>query len=266
MLNRDEKEPNKLFSVIIPTYNRGFVLKDALESILGQGVDTQIIVIDDGSTDNTIEVLAPFKDRITYHYQTNQGQSVARNVGIGLSRGLFISFLDSDDVFLPGKLKRECELFQEIPDAEVIISKSELWLFDELLPDKRMPSEIGNISNIQPLKTLKPLWLKSNIASTCCHAFRKSCLLKLNQRFFDSDLPHFEDWDFFSRLYHHCNAYVLPEVTARVRRYDDGTRKKRHIPGQALTPEQLEYSKKYQRIVANRIQRMITSNKPKSTT
>jgi glycosyltransferase involved in cell wall biosynthesis len=91
------------FSVVIPTYNRGDVLKEAISSILAQTfTDFELIVVDDGSSDNTAEVVQSFSNsdpRVIYVYQENAERSAARNNGIEQSRGQYICFLDSDDIF-----------------------------------------------------------------------------------------------------------------------------------------------------------------------
>jgi len=94
------------FSVVIPTFNRAKFLCKAIESVLGQTfADWELIIVDDGSTDNTKEIVAAFHDeRINYYYQQNQERSVARNTGIKNSKGQYICFLDSDDYFLPERL------------------------------------------------------------------------------------------------------------------------------------------------------------------
>lgn len=95
------------FSVILPTYNRAHFLPKAIESVLGQTfADWELIIVDDGSTDNTKEVVAAYADsRVVYHYQQNQERSAARNNGIKQARGVYICFLDSDDYFLPERLE-----------------------------------------------------------------------------------------------------------------------------------------------------------------
>jgi len=98
-----EKKP--IVSVIIPTYNRSKFVKKAIDSVLAQMYkDYEIIVVDDGSTDNTKEVIEPYMDRIRYIYQENAGASAARNIGIKAAKGDWIAFLDSDDHWLPEKL------------------------------------------------------------------------------------------------------------------------------------------------------------------
>lgn len=94
------------FSIIIPTYNRASFLPRAIESVLAQIYENwELIVVDDGSNDNTREVVASFKDeRIRYIYQENQERSAARNTGINNAVGEWICFLDSDDEYLPNHL------------------------------------------------------------------------------------------------------------------------------------------------------------------
>lgn len=100
-----------LVSVIIPTYNRADLVCEAIQSVLDQTYQNfEIIVVDDGSTDNTRKALQPYMDRIQYIYQENSGHGAARNTAIRASRGQWIAFLDSDDVWLPDKLSRQMEI------------------------------------------------------------------------------------------------------------------------------------------------------------
>lgn len=100
--------PPPLVSVIIPTYNRVRLLPAALESVLGQTYSPiEVIVVDDGSSDETPELLRSYGDRIRVLRQANAGPSTARNRGIALARGEIIAFLDSDDQWLPTKIERQ---------------------------------------------------------------------------------------------------------------------------------------------------------------
>jgi glycosyltransferase involved in cell wall biosynthesis len=93
-------------SVVIPTFNRSKLVVRAIDSVLNQTYkDYEIIVVDDGSTDNTSSILKPYTGRVRYFYQENQGPSAAKNKGIQLARGKWISILDSDDLWLPTKLE-----------------------------------------------------------------------------------------------------------------------------------------------------------------
>ena len=97
----------RLVSVIIPTHNRAEFVVQAVESVLNQTYgNIETIVIDDGSTDNTREELRKYQDKIHYNYQERSERSRARNEGFKHSRGDYIAFLDSDDLWLPTKIEK----------------------------------------------------------------------------------------------------------------------------------------------------------------
>lgn len=107
---------NILVSAIIPTYNRGYVVGKAIDSVLAQTYkNIEIIVVDDGSTDDTVEQLKVYGERIRVVCQKNAGPSAARNRGIEVSRGEIIAFLDSDDIWLPAKIERQVSFFERAP-------------------------------------------------------------------------------------------------------------------------------------------------------
>ncbi|GIU81227.1 MAG: glycosyltransferase [Acidobacteria bacterium] len=108
------------FSVIIPTYNRAQFIKQTIESVLNQTfTDFEIIVVDDGSTDNTKEVVESIKDeRIVYHYKRNEERSVARNTGVKLARGEYVTFLDSDDLLYENHLQTALEMVEKYNQPE----------------------------------------------------------------------------------------------------------------------------------------------------
>jgi len=115
-------------SVIIPTYNRGWILKEAIDSVLAQDYKGfELIVVDDGSTDNTREILDSYGRDIIVLRQTNQGVSAARNRGIAEARGRLVAFLDSDDIWLPRKLLRQVDFFNSTP-AAVVNQTEEIWI------------------------------------------------------------------------------------------------------------------------------------------
>ena len=103
-----------LVSVIIPCYNQGKYLAEAIESALNQTYPhVEVIVVNDGSTDNTAEVAARYAGRITYVEQENGGPSAARNAAIGVATGSLIAHLDSDDRWSPQKLERQVPMFAD---------------------------------------------------------------------------------------------------------------------------------------------------------
>lgn len=110
-------EPALEVSVIIPAYNAAWCVRKAIDSVLGQqDVDLELIVVDDGSTDDTAAVLAGYAAAIRVVRKVNGGLSSARNAGIRAARGTLIAFLDADDWWLPGKLQRQVEWMRDRPD------------------------------------------------------------------------------------------------------------------------------------------------------
>ncbi|MCL4551930.1 MAG: glycosyltransferase [Candidatus Marsarchaeota archaeon] len=110
-------------SVIIPAYNCQRFIEETIESVFSQTYsDYEIIVVDDGSSDNTKDILQRYSDRVTYVYQENGGVSAARNRALALSRGEFIAFLDHDDLWIPEKLERQVSVLDSSPSAGLVYS------------------------------------------------------------------------------------------------------------------------------------------------
>jgi glycosyltransferase involved in cell wall biosynthesis len=232
-----------LFSIIIPTFNRGRILRDALESVFAQGVpEVEVIVVDDGSTDETEAVVGMYGSRVQYVYQENRGPAAAKNEGIRRARGRYIAFLDSDDVWLPGKLHTELELFRAFPTADVVISNCEIWMENTLLNDSWLRDRFGERDLVLPSAPAflphPASWIQSKLCATCCMTLKRRVLRRLGREPFDVSLRAFEDWDFEIRLLRISRVLILPEVLAKVRRFDDATRFGRPLPGQAYTPDQ----------------------------
>ena len=120
-------------SVIIPTYNRDWAIRRSLESVLTQTFqDFELLIIDDGSTDQTQSILQAFQDpRIKITRTENQGISNARNCGIQQAKGEWIAFLDSDDEWLPHKLQAQWEYHQKRPELKIIHGE-EIWIRQEV--------------------------------------------------------------------------------------------------------------------------------------
>ncbi len=112
------------FSIILTTYNRASLLKRALDSLIAQDEsDWEAIIVDDGSTDNTVMQISSYIEndrRIKYTFQKNAGYSLSKNTGIFLSRGKFITFLDSDDEYLPGHLESRKAFLMNNPDTQFL--------------------------------------------------------------------------------------------------------------------------------------------------
>ncbi len=182
---------NPLVSVIIPTYNRGWTLKEAIDSVLSQGFENfELIVVDDGSTDNTLDILDGYARDIIVLRQDNCGVSSARNAGIVSASGQFIAFLDSDDLWLPGKLAIQVDFFKSNPDA-MICQTEELWIRNgkRVNPKKRHKKFSGMI-----FKHSLPLC----IVSPSAVMLKKTLFTKTGM--FDENLPACEDYDLWLRI------------------------------------------------------------------
>lgn len=115
-------------SVIIPTYNRGAVLEQAIKSVLNQTYQNyEIIVVDDGSTDNTHRILEKYGNKIRYYSKLHGGVSSSRNFGLEKSEGSWVAFLDSDDYWLSEKLERQIEFIRQNPEL-LIVQTDEKWI------------------------------------------------------------------------------------------------------------------------------------------
>ena len=180
-----------MVSVIIPTFNRNGMLKDAVDSVLDQDYgNTELIVVDDGSTDETARTLAAYKDRLRILRQENRGVSAARNAGIRAAAGTLIALLDSDDLWLPGKLRAQVDYFEAHPEA-LICQTEEIWIRNgvRVNPGKRHRKEAGDIFERS---------LALCLVSPSAVMMRKSLLDEVG--LFDERLPACEDYDLWLRI------------------------------------------------------------------
>ena len=194
MNNRASNQP--LVSVILPTYNRAYIVSKALQSVLSQTYrNFEVIVIDDGSTDNTKEIITNIscKDSRVKYFRNNEnkGPAGARNVGINLAKGELIAFIDDDEWF-PNKLEKQDNLLQTLPENFAVVYSG----FYKVIGAKKIyiPSK-----NIYPRegRILNSL-LKGNFVDTPSILVRKSALLDVG--LFDERLSMLEDWELAIRL------------------------------------------------------------------
>ncbi|MEJ2726191.1 MAG: glycosyltransferase family A protein [Deltaproteobacteria bacterium] len=192
-----------LVSVIIPTFNRARLVVRAIASVLSQTYkDFETIVVDDGSSDGTEGALAPFAQRIRYHAHTsNRGVSAARNTGIRLSCGPLIAFLDSDDYWLPGKLRSQVAFFRHRLDAQACQTE-EIWIRNgrRMNPKKRHLKPSGDIFFPS---------LKLCLVSPSAVMLRRPLLDSVG--LFDEDLPACEDYDLWLRIACRHPVHLLRE-------------------------------------------------------
>jgi len=200
-------------SVIIPTYNTAKYLDDAIASVLNQTyTNYEIIVIDDGSTDNTVEIVEKYQNKISYIYQENQGVSAARNKGIAASQGEFIAFLDADDIFMAHKLEKQVAVFERQPELGIVNSGYRL-----IRANGEFIADIKRWETIPDLTT--ETWILYKPVLPSAMMFRKTWLEKVNG--FDTRWSYSEDVDLVFRLIAQgCLGKWLPQITIYYRRHD----------------------------------------------
>ena len=191
-----------LFSVVIPSYNRKNFLKKSIDSVLNQNIrDYELIVVDDGSTDSSILLVADYRGKgLTYIRTSNLGVSHARNTGIQNSRGSYIAFLDSDDWWESSKLKHVLESINNFSDIDLFHTE-ETWFKNEKLLNqkKKHRKPDGHV-----YKKCLPL---------CCIGMstlvvKKSLFTKIGM--FDETMPVCEDYDFFLRATLENKVKLIP--------------------------------------------------------
>ncbi len=204
-MSRDEK-----ISVIIPAYNSAGYLSEAIESVLQQTVPPQeIIVIDDGSTDDTESVAKQFKNKVHYVYQEHAGVAVARNKGLQKSKGDLITFIDADDIWLKDKIELQLHLFQQNPEAEMIIG---------------FLQRVYGKCNEGSLKVFDKDESGIFVLSLGSTLIRKDVFEKVGN--FDEELALSEDLDWFLRAREaEIRVDVHEEVVQLYRQHEDNTTK-----------------------------------------
>ncbi|MEE4265060.1 MAG: glycosyltransferase [Desulfobacteraceae bacterium] len=185
------KSKKPLVSVIIPTYNRAWVLKEAIDSVLAQDFrDFELIVVDDGSTDNTGQILDAYHQDLMVIRQPNKGVSAARNRGIAAAGGGLIAFLDSDDLWLPRKLSSQIDFFNSNP-AAVINQTEEIWIRNGVRVNPRTRHHKLSGMIFEPSLALC-------LVSPSAVMMKRSLFDEVG--LFDEDLPACEDYDLWLRI------------------------------------------------------------------
>lgn len=196
-----------MISIIVPTYNRAKEISKSIESVLNQTYkDFELIIIDDGSTDNTQEIIETYQDiRIRYikNITPMHGPAVARNIGIRESRGEFIAFNDSDDIWYKEKLEKQIA-FLEQTQADVTFCA--MSRNHQRIPDSKFTQSDCNLERI----------LSGSFTGTPALFGRAECF---KECLFDEQLPCNEDWELVIRLVkeyqviYQKEIYVEPMIT-----------------------------------------------------
>ncbi|MFA5038109.1 MAG: glycosyltransferase [Candidatus Omnitrophota bacterium] len=200
--------------IIIPVFNGSKYIAEAVESALGQTyIEKEIFVVDDGSTDNTKQVLSKYEDKIRYIYQENRGVAAARNAGIQAGNGEYIAFLDSDDIWFPDKLEKQIAVLEKNQLAGFVYCDNyfvdgerrqlEEYYYKVLLKRGHIVSDL--------------FW--SYFIMTPSLVMRRACLNKIG--YFNERLKVSEEYDFFLRLAFWFEAEVVKEKLWERRVYEN---------------------------------------------
>lgn len=220
-------------SVVIPTYNNAAYLPQTIASALAQEhASHEVVVVDDGSTDETQDVLAPYRDRIRVVRQENAGVSAARNHGLRLARGEYIVFLDGDDLLLPGKLRTQVALLEERADVGYVHSG---W--------HRIDENGQHLGTVEPWHTAPELslenWLIRKPVFMGAMLIRRDWIERGGG--FDVSLPQGEDLKlFFQMVLLGCQGAWVRQPTVCYRQH-----------GSSLTRNRLQMLRCSNRVVAD---------------
>ncbi len=202
------------FSIIIPSYNRAKYLVSTIDSIIKQSFeDWECLVIDDGSVDNTMEIVSNIstKDkRVKYYFQENSERGAARNLGIQMAKGKYICFLDSDDSFCQNHLESFHSFLREKQDPECMVFANSFLLDDNGILSKKTVPSFQFEDRFNYLLKYTP-----NPARVCV----SSMILK--ELRFDPDIPGIEDFDLWLRIALHNSLFHLEKYTSIYRIHDE---------------------------------------------
>lgn len=202
-----------LVSVVIPSFNNGAFVADAIRSVKAQTFrDLECIVVDDGSTDDTEEEVAAFGDYVSILKQENSGVSRARNVGMDLARGRYISFLDADDMWLPRKIERQVSALERDPDLGAVYTGLHLVGTDRGFRGREDPPP-GAVALRNTLLLERP------IMSIVTGVIRRDVYENIGG--FDESLSTSADCDFGCRIAMHYRVEAVHRPLYLYRRHPD---------------------------------------------
>ncbi len=239
---------NERVSIIIPTYNREEYIVDSLESVLSQTYpNKEIIVVNDGSTDNTEGVLTNYFDRIIYLNKENGGKASAINYALSVASGQYIWVFDDDDIALPKKLELQIRKFQV--DKKIgLIHTSAIFLQEH--EGTKKYSGMYQAMNLEKEQVLRAK-LNGNHFFTPSVIVRKECFDKVGK--WDEEFVRAEDYDMWARIARYYEVGVLPIPTLHYRIHD-GVRGSKDDPIQVS--EVYERTKKYDQLIRKKMHQL----------
>jgi glycosyltransferase involved in cell wall biosynthesis len=220
-----------LISVIIPVYNCDRYLSEAIESVLAQSYrPLEILIIDDGSIDNSAEIAKSFIPHIQYYYQPHNGPATAINYGINLSNGKFLAFLDSDDLWSDSnKLTKQMQVLQKYPSVDLVFSYVQQFISPELDEDYKRKIDI--------LHEIMPAYVRGGLL------LKRETLLQVGYFSSDWHTVDFVDWYIRAKELG-LKDLVIPEIYL-----------KRRIHTTNISLEKSGYRNDYARIIKKSLDR-----------
>jgi len=205
-----------LVTVVIPTYNRERYLGEAVESVLAQSFQNiEVIVVDDGSTDNTRSVAERYAARVHYVWQANAERGSARNHGLRLARGEFVAFLDSDDLWTSDKLERDLDQLRRRPEIGVVYSDVEIIDSSGRLVSRLRKARHDGVVTAR--------LIRENFVTMSAHLMRTWAACAAGGFREERNLAGSEDWEFWVRLSTRVQFAHIPLPTTRVRTHAENT-------------------------------------------
>ena len=192
-----------LVSVVCPVFNAGHYIRETLESVLAQDHrNLEVLVVDDGSTDNTAALVRDLDPRIEYHYQANSGAAVARNLGIDASKGDLIAFIDADDLWHPRKISTQVGYLGDHPDIGLVYNRWKVIGPDEHFGDP----DLFDVTDDVPLDIddSKSGWLYETLLTESCVVHTTSAMVRREvveaAGRFNENLRRGQDYDYWIRV------------------------------------------------------------------
>lgn len=211
-------------SVVIPTYNHGAFVEEAVRSVLAQTYPAvEVLVLDDGSTDDTAQRLEPYADRIRYFHHENRGRGATRNRGIELASHDWLAFIDADDLWLPDKLTKQMAAVAAHPEIDFIVTDADQ--FDgETIQEASFLAKMNLMHDFPHredgslwiyTEPMFPLFVQENFVIQSSVLLHRRCFER--EGLYDPELKRAQDRDMWMRMSRHFTFAVIREVLVRQR-------------------------------------------------
>jgi glycosyltransferase involved in cell wall biosynthesis len=227
------------FSIVIPLYNKENFIKKTIQSALDQTIqEFEVIIIDDGSTDNSLRKVEEFNDkRIRVFKQKNKGASAARNKGVELSNHKWIAFLDADDIWYHNHLEELNNCIDNLPEAQVVSNAYEIALEKNFIKkpkySRAVPKEMNLIDDYFSYSFIDPLFWTSSLAV--------NKVVFQNIGGFDEEISSGQDTDLVSRLALKYKLAYNPKVTfLHIKNTENNLSKSNHLDARLMFIKKLE--------------------------